>query len=485
MDIENSLSIDKYDDRSIAIPAGKRHVRPKMNSPSALLFLTTLSAAVVFSYNVVLQNFNGGFDRNLFVDPSLRRLKAEYDEKLSHDKRLLEVTKEAWPECVEMHLTAGECKDFIDEYIYDNFTGRDKYTRTLVKGKRGKDDHNYNVVVILMNDGDMVEGTGHDGQVHYDWEWESSGELATPEQQAQIPNVIATETEAGAIQAATTTTETSGGGESTVGGDPAGGETPAAGDPTTAAPPAGEPTAADPVDIPPQADPESELYEPLILEDSPLTIEGATVEGAILETDDNPVAGGVVIDPELASTPEGEAKLADAIEASPLVNTASGEDPLLDGGEPTGDGAPVDGTTTGDGATDADAGGTAPDTTGGSGSIELVPRMLPDFDCSGMTGNDCCLMIKLMVPDQDKYGNAIQCFLNYVEGSDKAAYMWRNARGQKVFILENHNLRVSQEPTLVGYWPEGQDDLHDWLDGAGAPSWWVKLHGDKDPTSVR
>lgn len=83
--------------------------------------------------------------------------------------QVLEVTQEAWPECVNQHLTAGDCKDFIDQYIYENFTERDRYTRTLVKGKRAKTDHYYNVVVILMNDGDMVEGRDHDGQVQYDW----------------------------------------------------------------------------------------------------------------------------------------------------------------------------------------------------------------------------------------------------------------------------------------------------------------------------
>lgn len=39
------------------------------------------------------------------------------------------------------------------------------------------------------------------------------------------------------------------------------------------------------------ADPESETYEPLIFEDEPLLVEGATVEGALIEPEAAPIAG--------------------------------------------------------------------------------------------------------------------------------------------------------------------------------------------------
>ena len=82
--------------------------------------------------------------------------------------KLLEVTKEAWPECVQNHLTALECKDFIDNEIYELFTERDQYVRSIIIGKRTKGDKWYNAVVIMMNDADMVMGRDGDGLVYYD-----------------------------------------------------------------------------------------------------------------------------------------------------------------------------------------------------------------------------------------------------------------------------------------------------------------------------
>ena len=65
-------------------------------------------------------------------------------------------------------MNAEDCKDFIDEIIYNNFTDKDKYIRSIIMGKRRKTDKLYNAVSILMNDNDMVEGRDGDGMVYSD-----------------------------------------------------------------------------------------------------------------------------------------------------------------------------------------------------------------------------------------------------------------------------------------------------------------------------
>ena len=65
-------------------------------------------------------------------------------------------------------MNAEDCKDFIDEIIYNNFTDKDKYIRSVIMGKRRKTDKLYNAVSILMNDNDMVEGRDGDGMVYSD-----------------------------------------------------------------------------------------------------------------------------------------------------------------------------------------------------------------------------------------------------------------------------------------------------------------------------
>lgn len=80
----------------------------------------------------------------------------------------LAVTKNVWPECVNLKLSAEACKDFVDNEIYNLFTDRDRYIRSLIIGKRRKTDKLYNAVSILMDDGDMVEGRDGDGKVYYD-----------------------------------------------------------------------------------------------------------------------------------------------------------------------------------------------------------------------------------------------------------------------------------------------------------------------------
>ena len=93
-------------------------------------------------------------------------------------------------------------------------------------------------------------------------------------------------------------------------------------------------------------------------------------------------------------------------------------------------------------------------------------RTIGPFNCSGMIGHSCCLMIKHKVRDSDKKGRAIQCYLNYHKYTVK-----RNAlistRGKKVVIYENHNGRITKEPMVVGGWPHGvtdnEADFNQWL----------------------
>lgn len=237
----------------------------------------------------------------------------------------------------------------------------------------------------------------------YRSEWESSGTLATPEEQAEIPPVLATETVAGSPESE----------------------------------PLGELPPEDPAYLP-EADPTNEeLYEPLVIEEEPLEVEGSDVEGALLGNTTDPIAGGVVVDSTTPNeTPEADAKLETAIEESPLA-TPSTVNTTDDGGAET--------------------------------TEEYVPRELPTFDCEGLTGYNCCLMIKLKVPDSDIYGKAIQCQLMYREGSNKEKF-WLNSRGKKVFVFANHNDMVSKIPHIVGDWPKGVGNFTSWLEDGGDPN---------------
>ena len=157
------------------------------------------------------------------------------------------------------------------------------------------------------------------------------------------------------------------------------------------------------------------------------TVEAGAPGGTTTDTT-APIAGGVLTDGTAQSTPEGDAKIETA-----LAEVAA-----------TGDTVP-----------------------------EAGSRTIGPFDCSGLTGIDCCALIKLQVRDSDIQGNAIQCTLNYSETSQKKKY-WNNLRGKKVHIFENHNGRVSKDPKIVGAWPkslEGADKLAEfeaWLRDAGS-----------------
>lgn len=364
-----------------------------MKLPVGFAYVFVLSAVLTFSYDAFIDSIRG------VTEGKDARRRMDTDEETY--KRFMEVFKNTWPECVRNKMTAIECKLFIDDEIFNTFTGRDKYIRVIIKDKRKPTDEWYNTVVITMDDSNMVVGIENDGLIDYEFEWESSGQEANPDQQSEIPPVIATETVAGS--------------------------------------PLSEPLGADPTspEYLPQADPTSEEYEPLVFEEEPIMVVGCTVRGALLGTDENPVAGGVVIDPETPNTPEGDAKLQDVIAettSDPAANTT--------------------------------------DDTGGLATIEEGPRNLETFNCTGLTGNACCLMIKLKVPDSDANGNAIQCQLVYEKESNKNKY-WLNARGKKVFIFANHNGLVSKVPEIVGDWPKGQADgaeFDQWLADGGDPN---------------
>jgi hypothetical protein len=97
-------------------------------------------------------------------------------------------------------------------------------------------------------------------------------------------------------------------------------------------------------------------------------------------------------------------------------------------------------------------------------------RNIEPIDCAGLTGESCCLLVKLKVRDSDINGNAIQCSLDYVSTTTKKQY-WLNHRGKKVHIFSNHNNLVSKVPNIVGDWPKGivGAEFEDWLREAGAP----------------
>ena len=73
----------------------------------------------------------------------------------------------------------------------------------------------------------------------------------------------------------------------------------------------------------------------------------------------------------------------------------------------------------------------------------LLLLVLATYTCAA---NSCCLLIKATVKDSDIFGNAIQCFTNYIEEPGKKAKL--NHRGKKVHIFQNHNRRVVKDPKV-------------------------------------
>ena len=81
--------------------------------------------------------------------------------------------KDRWPRCSQEKMTGLQCKTYIDDEIHNGlhkdgrelFTGQDKLIRVILRRKRRKTDPNYNVVSIVMNDANIVEGVDGSGEV--------------------------------------------------------------------------------------------------------------------------------------------------------------------------------------------------------------------------------------------------------------------------------------------------------------------------------
>lgn len=195
-------------------------------------------------------------------------------------------------------------------------------------------------------------------------------------------------------------------------------------------------TPTDPVDPDPTDDDIPPEEPPLIVFDEVIEgVSGATVDeylAAATAPDGGgdtaataPIAGGVITDGTAENTPGGDALLQEAIDALP----PGGETGVVEG-----------------------------------------ERSIEPIYCGGLTGESCCLLVKLKVRDHDIHDNAIQCTLNYVESTEKKKY-WKNLRGKKVHIFSNHNGIVSKIPQIVGDWPKGITgaEFEAWLLEAGSP----------------
>jgi len=178
------------------------------------------------------------------------------------------------------------------------------------------------------------------------------------------------------------------------------------------------------------------LEEPLVVFDEVITgVTGSTVDEFMTATPlpeeegggttTAPIAGGVLTDGTAENTPEGDAKIEAALASLPP----------------------------------------------GGVTVEVAgERTIDPIDCAGLTGENCCLLIKLKIRDSDVNGNAIQCSLNYVASSTKKKY-WQNLRGKKVHIFSNHNGIVSKVPKIVGRWPKNKVgvEFESWLLEGGSP----------------
>lgn len=192
------------------------------------------------------------------------------------------------------------------------------------------------------------------------------------------------------------------------------------------------PTAVAPAPAPAPTEDVVPLLEepaPLIVLDSEIAgVEGSTIDQFIAASPTEqtaPIAGGILTDGTATNTPEGDAKIQEALSTSTSTETTA---------------------------------------------IEAGERIIEPLDCTGLTGESCCLLIKLKVRDSDINGNAIQCTLDYITESQKKQFML-NHRGKKVHIFANHNDMVSKVPEIVGDWPKGikDNDFPQWLLEAGNP----------------
>mmetsp|Transcript_24500 Transcript_24500/g.39796 ORF Transcript_24500/g.39796 Transcript_24500/m.39796 type:complete len:460 (+) Transcript_24500:57-1436(+) len=446
-----------------------------------LYHIMLLAALGAYVYDVVQESV----ELNKLADAKRANLR----KRQLMDERFLAVTKSMWPECVNLRLTAEECKEFIDKEIHDLFTDKDRYVRTLIMGKRKETDELYNVISIYMNDEDMVEGRLGDGMVYYDFKWHGSGELATAEQQTHIPPILAMENDAsladiglqdGDVEIISDPDFTA---PAAVTAAPAPATTlvdSGAAVPSESVTPAPAPAVTVPTDTPAPVEITDDTYaddgytddgnniygddgfmDTATTNDAPIQVfaepvkdvEGATVDqyissassetttdgggGDTTNTTSPLIAGGVLTDHSATNLPEGDDKIIQAISEETVVP-------------------------------------------------EFGERTIDPINCYGLTGEDCCLLIKLAIPDSDINGNAIQCTLTYSESTKKKKY-WKDLRGKKVHIHMNHNGFVSEVPQISGNWPkkydrqEATEEFESWLLKGGAPP--LILRGTKGTRS--
>ena len=172
---------------------------PQVKSP---LFLAALSGIIVYSYNSILEPLVFGNDDITEAQAvnsnelALRHNLASRSLKQTDIDRILEVTQDNFPECMGCtetsnggkectkikpkdgggymthatyeHMTAYECMDFIEQFIYENYTEEDRYVRAVIRGERSGADFWANSAVIEVSDNDMVIGRDDDGMVYYD-----------------------------------------------------------------------------------------------------------------------------------------------------------------------------------------------------------------------------------------------------------------------------------------------------------------------------
>jgi len=171
---------------------------PQVKSP---LFLAALSGIIVYSYNSILEPLvfgNDDIQEAQVVNSNeleLRRNLASRNLKQTDIDRILEVTQDNFPECMGctetgqggkeckkingkgggsmthptyQHMTVYECLDFIEQFIYENYTNEDRYVRPVIRGERSPADFWANSVVIDVGDNDITIGRDDDGMVHFD-----------------------------------------------------------------------------------------------------------------------------------------------------------------------------------------------------------------------------------------------------------------------------------------------------------------------------
>ena len=203
---------------------------PQVKSP---LFLAALSGIIVYSYNSILEPLvfgNDDIQEAQAVNSNeleLRRNLASRKLKQTDIDRILEVTQDNFPECMGCtetwkggkeckkqggnnyathptysHMTVYECLEFIEQFIYENYTNEDRYVRAVIRGERSPADFWAHSAVIEVGDNDIVIGRDDDGMVHFDFDWVGSGEKVTPEQESEIPPIHSIETDEGYAQAA-------------------------------------------------------------------------------------------------------------------------------------------------------------------------------------------------------------------------------------------------------------------------------------------